>query len=874
MSKVVSRVLGVVASATLIASVAVVAQQSDVAVPAASSGSTEASLRNPVANDPAAIQSGEIIFQEICTECHVHDGGEGRGPALNTGFFIHGADDSDIFRTIRSGVADTEMEAHDYLTEAETWQTVSYIKSLSGGSHDLTFIERYCLGCHNDEYQSGSLSLEHVTIGDFETNGPALERVLKQVSHGQMPQTRSHAVVDPSVRSDFVSSLEAALDRDAALHPNPGRTPAHRLNRAEYSNAIRDLLALDIKPGEWLPVDDSGYGYDNIAAVLSTSPTLLDRYILVARRISRWAVGDLSATPGEELYDVPADPGPLRASLPFVAKGGRAIEHYFPVDADYEIEIFFSTEPEPGDEPYVVKTFVPAGLKVIGAASTLDGLKTEPRGGGGRGRGGGFAGRGRGDGAPPPTVDLYINKKPVHQFEVRGGETNARRIAIRGPYDTLGRGETPSRARIFTCRPATAADEEPCARQILSTLTRRAFRRPVTDADVDPLLAFYRTGRAEGDFDRGIELALRALLVSPEFLFRVEPEPADAKPGEVYPLSDVALASRLSFFLWSSIPDDELLDVAEQGDLREPAVLRHQIERMLQDPKSQALADNFAGQWLQTRRAEQLMPDTSIFSFDESLRSAFMEETRLFVSSIVREDRSLIDLLDADYTYLNQRLAEHYGIPNVYGSQFRRVQITEPNRQGLLGHGSVLMVTSYPNRTSVVQRGKWVLETLLGSGPPPPPPDVPDLKPEAPDGRKLTMREAMEQHRKNPVCASCHSRMDPLGFALENFNGVGRWRDVDAGQPIDASGRLPDGTQFEGPGGLRQLLLTKYKEDFVRIATENLLMYALGRGLEYYDQPTVRAIAREAAKSDYRFSSLITGVVQSTPFQMRRVSEP
>ena len=860
-------------SAMLCTSLLLVAQQSDVATTSAAGPSSD-SVRNPVANDSAAIESGKVIFEEICTECHVHDGSKGRGPALNTGAFMHGADDSDIFLTIRTGVDDTEMEAHDYLTDAETWQVVSYIKSLSGGSRDLTFTQRYCLGCHNDQHKSGNLSLQDVAIADVAAHGPTLEKVLRRVHSGEMPPARAKGLRDPAIAARFAADLEAALDREAVAKPNPGHTPAHRLNRVEYSNAIRDLLAVDVKPGAWLPVDDSGYGFDNIAAVLTTSPALLERYMVAARRVSRWAVGDLTrTTPGEDTYDAPAEPGRLSESLPLVTQGGVAIEHYFPVDAEYEISLRFSLDQGPPSEsdPYVTRKFVRAGLRAVGAASPRANLKPEP---GGRGGGPTVAGGGRGRGGPVPTVDLYIDKEPVQRFEMRGPQASVRRVVIRGPYNITGRGDTPSRAKIFTCHPTAMAEEEPCAREILSNLVRRAFRRPVTSADVDPLLAFYRTGRAEGDFDGGIEAALRAMLVSPEFLFRIERDPASARPVQVAPVSDVELASRLSFFLWSSIPDDELLDLAEKGQLKRPAVLRGQVERMLQDRRSQALVENFAGQWLQTRSVEQVRPDPNIFSFDEALRRAFIQETMLFVGSIVREDRSILELLSADYTFLNQRLAAHYGVPNVYGSQFRRVTITDPNRQGLLGHGSVLTVTSYPNRTSVVQRGRWVLESLLGSAPPPPPPDIPDLRPATSDGRKLTMREQMEMHRANPLCASCHSRMDPLGFALENFDGVGRWRDQDGGNDIDASGKLPDGTKFEGPAGLRQLLLTKYKEEFVRSATEKLLMYALGRGLEYYDYPTVRAIARDAADDDYRFSSLITSVVNSMPFQMRRVSEP
>jgi hypothetical protein len=438
-----------------------------------------------------------------------------------------------------------------------------------------------------------------------------------------------------------------------------------------------------------------------------------------------------------------------------------------------------------------------------------------------------------------------------------------------------GRGDTASRKKIFVCRPVSQAQESGCARTILTTLAHRAFRRPVTSADIQPLMAFYQKGRTPGDFDSGIQRAIQAMLVSPDFLFRFEHDPAPSAKGGPAPahrVTDVELASRLSFFLWSTIPDDELLALAEKGTLSDPAVLERQVHRMLDDPRADALVTNFAGQWLNLRSVETQKPDPVIFPFDEALRQAFMKETELFVSSIFREDRSLLDLLSADYTFLNERLAEHYGIPRIYGSQFRRVTLTDVNRHGLLGQGSVLTVTSYPNRTSVVQRGRWILENLLGTPPPPPPPNVPELK-AAPNGKLLTMRDQMQAHRANPVCASCHGRMDPLGFALENFDGVGRWRDEDAGQKIDAGGKLPDGTEFQGPAGLSNLLLTKYRDDFVGTATEKLLTYALGRGVEYYDYPAVRAIDREAARDHYRISSLILAIVKSTPFQMRRASD-
>jgi len=476
-------------------------------------------------------------------------------------------------------------------------------------------------------------------------------------------------------------------------------------------------------------------------------------------------------------------------------------------------------------------------------------------------------------------MDLRLDGARLKLFEVprRGGGNNpdVGTVIIGGPYNVAGRGETPSRARIFVTRPATPKDEEPAARTILSNLTRRAFRRPVTDADIQPLLAFYRRGRAEGDFDYGIEKALTAMLLSPDFLFRAEPDPRGAPPGTVYRLGDHELASRLSFFLWSSIPDEELLALADQGKLKDPAVLARQVRRMLDDSRSQALVSNFVGQWLQLRNLATVKPDPETFSeFDESLRRSFQQETEMFFESILREDRSVLDLVDANYTYLNQRLAEHYGAPKIYGSQFRRVAVTDPNRGGLLGQGSILTVTSYPNRTSVVQRGRWIMENLLGTPPPPPPPDVPELKPHGKDGKLLSMREQMEQHRVNPTCSACHSRMDPIGFALENYDAIGRWRAKDAGSPIDATGKLPDGTQFDGPAGLKKLLLSRYREDFVSTVTEKLLIYALGRGLEYYDKPAVRSITKKAAGNDYRVSALITAIVESTPFQMRRTPEP
>ena len=702
-----------------------------------------------------------------------------------------------------------------------------------------------------------------------------LEKVIRKVSAGEMPPP---GLPRPSVAEAkvFTGWLVDSLDKYAAAHPNPGRPAVHRLNRAEYTNAIRDLLALDTKPGSLLPVDDSGYGFDNIGDVLSVSPTLIERYLSVARRVSQTAVGDLAVKPSDEEFLNPMKKATDRVSddLPFDSAGGMSIRYYFPLDAEYVIRIKMPGENGPVHE---VRMPIQAGLRTVGATFLKESFKPEiiPSGRAGRGGGGGGgAAGGRGAAAPPAQLDMRLDGARVKVFEVAGGAARqVDRIVISGPYKATGRGNTPTRERIFVCRATAPAEEAPCAHTILAKLARRAFRRSVTDADIKPLMAFYQSGRAEGDFDHGIAKALTAMLVSPNFLFRVERDPKDSAPGSVYKLSDFALASRLSFFLWSTIPDDQLLDVAEQGKLKDPAVMRQQVQRMLDDPKSQALVDNFAGQWLYLRNLQLSRPDPDAFpEFDDSLRQAFRTETSLFFQNVLREDHSIKELLDADYTYLNQRLAEHYGIPNVYGPQFRKVTLTDPNRGGLLGQGSILTVTSYPNRTSVVQRGKWILETLLGT-PPPPPPMMFELEAHSKDGRHLTMREQMEQHRANPVCASCHSRMDPLGFALENYDGVGKWRDKDSGDAIDVTGKFPDGTTFTGPAGLKKVLITKDLDEFISTATEKLLLYALGRGLEYYDQPAVRAISRQASKDDYRMSSLITAIVNSTPFEMRRTPD-
>jgi hypothetical protein len=744
-------------------------------------------------------------------------------------------------------------------------------------------LDQYCTGCHNQKVKTAAVALDTLDVAKVGDGAATWEKVLRKVRSGEMPPPNLPRATEAATAS-FTTWLESALDKAAAARPNPGRAAVHRLNRAEYSNVIRDLLALDVKPGAWLPVDDSGYGFDNIADVLTTSPALLERYLSAARRVSTLAVGDLEMKPVEEQFLPLRDPpGSFRRGgrverisddLPFDSRGGIAIQYFFPLDAEYVFRIKMPGNQGMPGSTHEMRLPVKAGLRTVGVTFIRESARAEAEAPLVRG-----VAVAPGPPMPPAQMDLRLDGARVKRFDVprRGAATNPdiTSLIIGGPYNATGRGETPNRAKIFVCRPATVKEEEPCARTILSTLARQAFRRPVSDPDIEPLLSFYRRGRSERDFERGIEKALWAMLMSADFLFRTEQDPKGAAPGTVYRISDHELASRMSFFLWSTIPDQELRQLADQGKLKDPAVLERQVRRMLEDSRSQALISNFAGQWLQLRNLATLKPDPEAFSdFDESLRRSFQQETEMFFESVVREDRSVFDLLGANYTFLNQRLAEHYGVPKIYGSQLRRVTVTDPNRGGLLGQGSILAVTSYPNRTSVVQRGRWIMDNLLGTPPPPAPADIPDLKAHGSDGRPLTMREQMEQHRANPICYSCHSRMDPIGFSLENYNAIGKWRDSDAGSTIDAKGKLPDGMEFEGPAGLKKLLLTRYRDDFAATVTEKLLTYALGRGLEHYDQPTVRSITKRAAAKDLRFSALISAIIESTPFQMRRIPEP
>jgi mono/diheme cytochrome c family protein len=745
-------------------------------------------------------------------------------------------------------------------------------------------LDKYCVTCHNQKLNTAGVVLDRADVTRPGESPAIWERVLRKVRMGQMPPPGMPRLPAPESAA-LVKYLETSLDQAALAHPNPGRTSAHRLNRAEYSNAIRDLLALDIDAGSLLPVDDSGYGFDNIADVLTISPALFERYMSAARQVSSLAVGDPSVKPIEEaLFTAPkAKAGKgvterVSDDLPFDSRGGMSVKHYFPLDGEYVIRINLAGASTGAKSPYELRVPLKAGLRSVGVDFLRESALPESAAPAGGRRGGGIGGRGgRGDAeAPLAQMDLRIDGAKVKRFEVpeTAATPEVDTVMLGGPYNITGRGDTASRAKIFVCRPTNAAAEKACAHTILAALAHRAFRRPVIDADVTPLLALYENGRAEGDFDLGIQKALRAMLISPDFLFRTESDPRGAAPGTVYRISDLELASRLSFFLWSSIPDDELLKASEQNKLHDPAVLQAQVRRMLADERSDALVQNFGGQWLYLRNLSSVKPDPDIFAdFDDNLRKAFRRETDLFLSSIFREDHSVLDVLGANYTFLNDRLAAHYGVPNIYGSQFRKVVTTDPNRQGLLGQGSLLTVTSYPNRTSVVQRGKWILENLLGAPPPPPPPDVPPLEATTTGSKLLTMREAMEKHRANAICAGCHGRMDPIGFAMENYDGVGKWRDSDGGSKIDASGKLPGGVEFQGPAGLRKLMLTSYKDEFVSTVTEKLLLYALGRGLESYDRPAVRSIARQASRDNYKISALVTGIVESTPFQMRRMPE-
>jgi hypothetical protein len=735
----------------------------------------------------------------------------------------------------------------------------------------------FCIDCHNDQLKTGGVTLEHASSGNVAAQAALLEKVLHKLRAGEMPPPGNPGP-DAAQRASLVKWLESQLDAASAAHPNPGAPAIHRLNKAEYSNSIRDLLGLDMDHSAGLPADDSGYGFDNIGDVLTVSPLHMEKYVSSARRVSRLAVGTLKASSAIEKFPSKIPQNDSLDEMPINERGEVLLRRYFPFDAEYAIVVRIRGNPAAGlpapkldlrlDGRRVklidaeidtaeanqgtrsIETRMPltAGEHFIGAGFLSESSKIEGGSGGGRG------------GAPAPAPSP--------------NGVSVEYISIGGPYNPTGPGNTESRKRIFICRPKPGETEDTCARQILGALARRAYRRPVTATDTDPLMKLFASGRADGgNFDSGVEMGLSGILVSPDFLFRVEaPQAPSLTKGTTFRLRDLDLASRLSFFIWSSIPDEELLGLAEKGKLHDPAVLVAQVRRMLADSKSKALVENFAGQWLRLRNVADWKPDPDKFKeVDATLRSTFERETELFFENIVTEDRSVLEFIDADYTFLNERLAKYYGIQGVKGSYFRRVALRGPERGGILTQASVLMVTSYPTRTSPVLRGKWILESILNAPPPPPPPNVPTLDETASTTAK-SLRETFEKHRANAACASCHSRLDPLGFSLENFDAGGKYRTKEGNDAIDASGNLPDGTLINGVPGLKKVLLAR-KDEFVEGLADKLLTYALGRGLEYYDQPVVRDIRRKAEKNDYKFSSLVLAIVNSVPFEMRRVPE-
>ena len=753
----------------------------------------------------------------------------------------------------------------------------------STSSPSQALVKQYCVTCHNARAKTAGLSLEGLDPAEAASHADTWEKSIVKVRGGMMPPQGTPRP-DETTLAAFATSLEKAIDDRALRSPNPGHKPVHRLNRTEYGNAVRDLLDLDVDVTSLLPADDESHGFDNIAGVLRVSPSLLEQYLAAARAISSLAVGT-----DRELvrvaYRVPPDDSQQDHvdGLPLGTRGGLLFKHNFPQDAEYEFSVKllrnivgYMTGLEfahlvevtvDGERVFAVQV----GGEEDNRASDLNMSETANRiderlktrvaiKAGPRMVGVTFVRRNYAESDEP----LQLHERH-HDLQDMNGLPLIDHVSLTGPYDPTGAGETPSRRRLFTCRPAKAADEAACARTILSKVATRAYRRPVTSADMEPVLQLYAEGRKKGTFDAGVEQALRLILASPKFLFRTE----SAAGSTIQRVTDLELATRLSFFLWSSIPDDDLLAVATDGKLSRPAVLEQQVRRMLADPKARALVDNFASQWLMLRNLAHHVPNPGDFpNFDNELRDAFRTETELFFESVVREDRSLLDLLNADYTYVNERLARHYGIPSVYGSHFRRVRVQQEERRGLLGQGSILTVTSYPNRTSPVLRGKWILENVLGTPAPTPPPNVPALTENEAGQEAQSLRARMEAHRRNPTCASCHRVMDPLGFALENFDGVGEWRVKEPGGQVDPVGQLADGSPVDGPSGLRNAVM-KHPELFVRTVTGKLMTYGLGRGLDSADMPLVRSIAREAGSQNYKWSAVVLGIVRSAPFQMK-----
>jgi hypothetical protein len=728
-------------------------------------------------------------------------------------------------------------------------------------------VDRYCITCHNDIELAGDLGFDRMQIENLHADAKVWETVIRKIRGHLMPPP-GEPRPDAERLESFATWLESSLDEAAASNPNPGAPSLHRLNRAEYANAIRDLIDLPVNATALLPGDDSGGGFDNIANALSVSPALMQAYVSAAAKVSRLAIGDPTVTSEIAQYRAPRglQQGDHLEGQPLGTRGGLSISHVFPLDAKYEIRVGragsgFGLAAVGGDED--VEITVDGERKKLLARNERAAVIEVPAG--------------------AHTLGVAIVQKRDSQgvddlFAVRAASVGVANVSIVGPIDATGPGDTPSRRKIFVCSPASTAEEPACAATILKTLARRAYRRPVGDGDpaLATLLEFYEDGRALGSFDSGIQHALARVLVDPEFVFRFEKEPSELAAGATYRLGDFELASRLSFFLWSSIPDDALLAAAEAGELARPATLEREVRRMLADPKAEALVRNFASQWLLLRQLDVVVPTSN--EFDGNLRKSFREETEQLFASVLRENSSVVELLEADYTFVDERLARHYGIPNVRGSRFRRVDLRDVDpsgaRRGLLGHGSILTVTSAPNRTSPVKRGQWVLENVLGSPVPPPPPGVEtNLDQTAPLAQATTMRERLERHMADPGCAACHNLMDPIGFAMENFDFIGKWRDADGRAPVDPHGLFLDGTVLDGPAGLRRALLER-REQFVATVTEKLMTYALGRTVDHYDMPAVRAVVREAAPADYTLSALVLGIARSVPFQMKAKQPP
>lgn len=750
---------------------------------------------------------------------------------------------------------------------------------------------RYCAGCHNDRLKTGGMTLSALDFAHVERNPDLAENIIRKVRAGMMPPAGLPRP-DAAQMKSFAASLENSIDAAAALHPNPGRPALHRLNRVEYANSIHDLLDLTIDPAALLPTDDMSHGFDNMADVLTVTPTLMDSYIRAAGKISREAVGDPNADPTMTTYRIPRVISQMRHvdGTPFGTRGGISIVHNFPADGEYTFKmLFYASLDGPlfgrnqgkGQQIEIsVNGERVALLDIDPQMKSTDDLRTPPI---------------RIKAGPQRVAAAFIQKfdgpleDDVMPIELSLADLNNAAfpgvtslphlsdLSIVGPFNVTGVSDTPSRKRIFVCHPSGNEDALPCAKKIIARLARQAYRRPVNDNDIEELLAFYQQGLNKGGFDLGITTALQAIVSSPEFVFRFERTPPGVAPGANYRISDLELASRLSYSLWSTAPDDTLLTIASQGRLKEPSELEKQVRRMLADPKAEALSTNFAAEWLHLQNLNGVQPDAFLFpNFDKNLALSMKRETELLFESIMREDRSPIDLLTANYTYVDELLAKHYGIPNVLGSRFRRVTLTDENRMGLLGQGSILTMTSISNRTSPVARGKYVMEVLLGTPPPAPPPNVPPLKEASADSKPMSVREKMEEHRKQEPCASCHKMMDPIGFSLEPFDAVGVWRTKDSGFPVDASGQMFDGAKLNGPASLRQAILN-HSDSYLGTFTESLLAYGMGRVLETSDMPTVRAIVRNAARNGNRFSAYVMGVVKSPQFEMRKaeaVSSP